>query len=149
MREPVARLLIEYDGSRFSGWARQPGARTVQDELERALAVVLRREAVVLTVAGRTDAGVHAWGQVASYSGTAALPRSLNALLPDDVAVLESRQAPPGFDARRDAQLARVLLPTPGPALAQRDAARPRLACTRGPGSGSAPGLRRRSDRHP
>jgi tRNA pseudouridine38-40 synthase len=100
---PVARLLIEYDGSRFSGWARQPGARTVQDEVERALAVVLRRDEVALTVAGRTDAGVHAWGQVASYAGEPALPRSLNALLPDDVAVLASSEAPQGFDARREA----------------------------------------------
>jgi tRNA pseudouridine38-40 synthase len=99
----VARLLIEYDGSRFSGWARQPGARTVQDELERALAIVLRRDAVALTVAGRTDAGVHAWGQVASYAGEPAASRALNGLLPDDVAVLECAAARPGFDARRDA----------------------------------------------
>lgn len=99
----AARLLIEYDGSRFSGWARQPGRRTVQAELERALGVVLRRDDVSLTVAGRTDAGVHAWGQVASYVGEPAAPRALNALLPDDVAVLESGVAAPGFDARRDA----------------------------------------------
>jgi tRNA pseudouridine38-40 synthase len=64
---------------------------------------VLRAEAVPLTVAGRTDAGVHAWGQVASYTGEPASVSSLNALLPDDVAVLESRAAEPGFDARRDA----------------------------------------------
>jgi tRNA pseudouridine38-40 synthase len=100
---PTARLLIEYDGTAFLGWARQSGQRTVQEELERALAVVLRREAVPVTVAGRTDAGVHAWGQVASYTGEPASLTSLNALLPDDVAVIDSRAAEAGFDARRDA----------------------------------------------
>jgi tRNA pseudouridine38-40 synthase len=100
---PSTRLLIEYDGTDFAGWARQEGQRTVQEELERALAVVLRRDAVPLTVAGRTDAGVHAWGQVASYAGEPVRLGSVNALLPDDVAVLESEPAAPGFDARRDA----------------------------------------------
>jgi tRNA pseudouridine38-40 synthase len=99
----VSRLLIEYDGTDFSGWARQPGRRTVQSELERALCVVLRRDAVSLTVAGRTDAGVHARGQVASYPGEPAPSDALNALLPYDVAVLECDAAAPGFDARRDA----------------------------------------------
>jgi tRNA pseudouridine38-40 synthase len=75
----------------------------VQEELERALAVVLRRDAVPVTVAGRTDAGVHAWAQVASYEGEPASTNSLNALLPDDVAALECIPADPGFDARRDA----------------------------------------------
>jgi tRNA pseudouridine38-40 synthase len=100
---PAVRLDIEYDGTNFAGWARQPGHRTVQGELERALAVVLR-EPVALTVAGRTDRGVHAWGQVASYEGDPAATRSLNALLPGDVAVLSSATAPKGFDARRDAR---------------------------------------------
>jgi tRNA pseudouridine38-40 synthase len=99
----VSRLRIEYDGGGFRGWARQPGQRTVQAELERALAVLLRRDAVTLTVAGRTDTGVHAWGQVASYAGPPVSVRSLNALLPDDVTVLQCSEAPPGFDARRDA----------------------------------------------
>jgi tRNA pseudouridine38-40 synthase len=103
MPGPSARLLIEYDGSAFAGWARQSGQRTVEGELERALAVVLREPAVPLAVAGRTDAGVHAWGQVASYGGAPVPVRSLNALLPDDVAVLASERATPGFDARRDA----------------------------------------------
>jgi tRNA pseudouridine38-40 synthase len=75
----------------------------VQEELERALRIVLRRDEVPLTVAGRTDAGVHAHGQVASYAGEPARPDSLNALLPYDVSVLECTAAPPGFDARRDA----------------------------------------------
>ena len=101
--DPVSRLLLEYDGAGFSGWARQPGHRTVQAEVERALTVLLRLEAVPLTVAGRTDAGVHAWGQVASYSGAPAPLTGLNALLPEDVAALECVAADPDFDARRDA----------------------------------------------
>jgi tRNA pseudouridine38-40 synthase len=98
----VARLDIEYDGGGFAGWARQPGLRTVQEDLERALGI-LRGEPVALTVAGRTDRGVHAWGQVASHPGPPASARALNALTPPDVAVLASAAAPEGFDARRDA----------------------------------------------
>jgi tRNA pseudouridine38-40 synthase len=74
----------------------------VQSVLEEALTTALRRE-VELTVAGRTDRGVHARGQVASHAGDPAPRRSLNGLLPDDVAVVESEPAPDGFDARRDA----------------------------------------------
>jgi tRNA pseudouridine38-40 synthase len=99
----IARLLIEYDGTELAGWAAQPGLRTVQGELERALAIALRRERVPLTVAGRTDAGVHACGQVASYQGEPARVPTLNALLPYDVAVLECVPAPAGFNARLDA----------------------------------------------
>ena len=99
----TTRLDLEYVGTRFAGWARQPGQRTVQGEIERVLAIVLP-EPVALTVAGRTDRGVHAWGQVASYPGPAASVRSLNALLDDDVAVLASAAAPDGFDARGDAR---------------------------------------------
>jgi len=100
------RLDIEYDGSRFSGWARQPGLRTVQGELEAALETVLR-EPVELTVAGRTDAGVHARGQVASFQTDAEVPadlaRRLNGLAPDDLAVSAAGPVPDGFDARGDA----------------------------------------------
>jgi tRNA pseudouridine38-40 synthase len=100
------RLDIEYDGSGFSGWAAQPGLRTVQGELEAALETVLR-ERVELTVAGRTDAGVHAWGQVASFSTAADVPgdlaRRLNGLSGEDVAVTAAGPAPTGFDARGDA----------------------------------------------
>jgi tRNA pseudouridine38-40 synthase len=99
----ATRLDIAYDGGAFAGWARQPGQRTVQGELERALAVLLH-DPVALTVAGRTDRGVHAWAQVASYSGPPARARSLNALLGEDVAVLASEAAPEGFDARGDAR---------------------------------------------
>jgi tRNA pseudouridine38-40 synthase len=99
----TARLLLEYDGTHFAGWATQPGPRSVQETVEDALATVLRRE-VRLTVAGRTDRGVHARGQVASHQGEPAGLVHLNALLPWDVAVLESEAAPEGFDARRDAR---------------------------------------------
>ena len=99
----TARLLLEYDGTDFAGWATQPGLRTIQETVEAAVATVLRRE-VRLTVAGRTDRGVHARGQVASHEGEAAPVRNLNALLPPDVAVLASDEAPDGFDARRDAR---------------------------------------------
>ncbi len=103
--DAVSRLLLEYDGGGFAGWARQPGARTVQDEVERALGAVLRAPdgVVPVVVAGRTDAGVHAWGQVCSYSGPPAAVGSLNGLLPLDVAVLSCSEADEGFDARRDA----------------------------------------------
>jgi tRNA pseudouridine38-40 synthase len=99
----VTKLTLEYDGCGFAGWARQPGRRTVEEELERALTVVLRCSTVPLTVAGRTDAGVHAWGQVASYEGPPAARHRLNALLSDDVAVLASEAVAPGFSARHDA----------------------------------------------
>jgi tRNA pseudouridine38-40 synthase len=100
----TVRLDIEYDGSEFSGWARQPGLRTVQGELETALATVLRQP-VELTVAGRTDAGVHARGQVASFVATEIpgdLTRRLNGIGPRDLAVVAT-PAPDGFDARGDA----------------------------------------------
>ncbi|HEY1595630.1 MAG TPA: tRNA pseudouridine(38-40) synthase TruA [Thermoleophilaceae bacterium] len=98
----TARLLLEYDGTGFAGWARQPGLRSVQGELEAGLRRVLQRE-VELSVAGRTDVGVHARGQVASHDGEPAAARSLNGVLPPDVRVLESEVAREGFDARRDA----------------------------------------------
>lgn len=101
------RLEIEYDGSGFRGWARQPGLRTVQGELETALETVLR-EPVELTVAGRTDTGVHALGQVASFELRAEPPgdltRRLNGVGPDDVAVIGAPVVADGFDARRDAK---------------------------------------------
>jgi tRNA pseudouridine38-40 synthase len=105
----VTKLTLEYDGAGFAGWVRQPGLRTVQEELERALRTVLGEtgadgEPLRLTVAGRTDRGVHAWGQVASYAHEAVDPLRLNGLLDDDVAVLAAEPAPAGFDARRDAR---------------------------------------------
>lgn len=107
------RLDIAYDGTDFHGWARQKGdLRTVQQTIEDALSLVLRSQ-VRLTVAGRTDAGVHASGQVAhtdipaealnqcSIEGDPGrLVRRLAKLLPDDVRVVDVREAPAGFDAR-------------------------------------------------
>jgi tRNA pseudouridine38-40 synthase len=98
----TARLTIEYDGGGFAGWATQPGQRTVQEVLEGALEHQAGRP-VPLTVAGRTDAGVHARGQVASHDGAPLSRERVNAALPPDVRVLESDTAPDGFDARRDA----------------------------------------------
>ncbi|MDP1846734.1 MAG: tRNA pseudouridine(38-40) synthase TruA [Solirubrobacteraceae bacterium] len=99
----TSRMVLEYDGTAFAGWARQPGQRTVQDEVERALCTVLREVEVRVVVAGRTDRGVHAWGQVCSYEHEAVDPQRLNALLPRDVAVLDCNPAADGFDARHDA----------------------------------------------
>jgi tRNA pseudouridine38-40 synthase len=104
----VCKLTLQYDGAGFAGWARQPGKRTVEAELERALRTILGEhdyagDPLTLTVAGRTDSGVHAWGQVASYRHEAVDPGRLNALLPDDLAVLASEPAAARFDARRDA----------------------------------------------
>jgi len=101
-------LTVAYDGAAFHGFARQPGLETVQGRLEQALTIALRRE--VLTVgAGRTDAGVHALGQVVSFAASPADPgpselrRSLNALGGRDLVVSEVRAARPGFSARYDA----------------------------------------------
>ena len=103
------RLDLAYDGTEFSGWAKQRTQRTVQGELEGALGAVLRlREPVDLTVAGRTDAGVHASGQVAHADiPTAAwelhgnrLLHRLAGKLPQDIRVFSATEAPDGFDAR-------------------------------------------------
>jgi tRNA pseudouridine38-40 synthase len=110
------RLDLAYDGTAFHGWAAQPGLRTVQGDLERALATVLRVHAVPVTCAGRTDTGVHARGQVvhldvepellASTAGRAdhapaeSLLRRLNGVLDADVRVHRAREVPEAFDAR-------------------------------------------------
>jgi tRNA pseudouridine38-40 synthase len=112
-------LILEYDGGPFMGWAAQPGQRTVAGELQRALTTVLRAD-VALTVAGRTDRGVHALGQVVSYEGELPGLRSVNALLPAEVAVIAAEEAPAGFNARNDARtrtyVYRVLArPAPSP----------------------------------
>lgn len=103
----TVRLDIEYDGAGFRGWAAQPGLRTVQGELEAALATVLR-EPVQLTVAGRTDTGVHALGQVASFVTGAEvredLARRLNGVGPNDIAVTAAMMVDDSFDARRSAK---------------------------------------------
>lgn len=118
------RLDLAYDGSGFSGWAAQPGRRTVEGELSAALTTLLRASAPVrLTVAGRTDAGVHAHGQVAhcdvpvpayqalpgrsSRTPEAAALTRLAGLLPDDIVVSRVAPAPVGFDARFSATMRR------------------------------------------
>ena len=111
------RLDISYDGTDFSGWAEQPGRRTVQGELQAALARVLRIPTPQLTVAGRTDAGVHARGQVAHVDVPASvweaegerLLRRLAGVLPPDVRVTAVAPAPPGFDARFSALVRRYV----------------------------------------
>lgn len=100
----LLRLTLEYDGTGFRGWARQPGQRTVEGVLREALDAVLPAWDG-LAVAGRTDAGVHARGQVASLEADGGPPvdrlaAALNSALPADVAVVDADEAPMGFHAR-------------------------------------------------
>jgi tRNA pseudouridine38-40 synthase len=98
--------LVEYDGSNFAGWAAQPGMRTVEGTLSRALRTVLRRP-VKMSVAGRTDAGVHASGQVVSFEAEAEVPAiayQTTAVLPGDLALRRCVAVEWGFDARKDAK---------------------------------------------
>ena len=102
------RLTIEYDGTGFRGWAAQPGLRTVEGELRAALSA-LYDSSNSLAVAGRTDTGVHALGQVASVEVSGGPPparaaEALNAELPDDVAVIAAEEAAPDFHARHSAR---------------------------------------------
>jgi tRNA pseudouridine38-40 synthase len=110
------RLDLAYDGSGFHGWAKQTDLRTVQDDVERAVDTVLRTTGTALTVAGRTDTGVHARGQVAHVDVDAdavvaaagrsheppldAVRRRFNGILDPDVRILRVTEAPAGFDAR-------------------------------------------------
>jgi tRNA pseudouridine38-40 synthase len=101
------KLTIEYDGSAFRGWARQPGERTVEGELRRALGE-LYGSVEELAVAGRTDTGVHALANVVSVDAGGGPPperaaEAMNSALPDDVAILGVEEAP-GFHARFDAR---------------------------------------------
>jgi tRNA pseudouridine38-40 synthase len=105
----ILRLTLEYDGTGFHGWARQPGLRTVEGSLREALDAVFSRWKDP-AVAGRTDTGVHATGQVASVEVEGAGPPAeraadaLNASLPDDLVVLAAAEAPDGFHARFSAR---------------------------------------------
>jgi len=101
------KLTIEYAGTKYSGWQVQLNARTVQGELQRAAAEAFGR-AVEIQGSGRTDAGVHALGQVAHMDGPGDLPpetlrRRINDQLPADINVLAVSKAPPRFHARHDA----------------------------------------------
>jgi tRNA pseudouridine38-40 synthase len=104
----IVKLTLEYEGTDFAGWAAQPGQRTVEGELRAALDQVFPGWAG-LGVAGRTDAGVHALGQVASFSGSAGPPSrrapvALNGVLPPDVAVITAEEADDDFHARFSAR---------------------------------------------
>jgi len=107
---PLYRVTLAYDGTDFAGWQLQrPGkGRTVQGALEQALSRLAGGTRLAVLAAGRTDAGVHALGQVATFELPRELPadelqRALNGMLPEDVRVLEAAVAAPGFHPRRDA----------------------------------------------
>lgn len=109
MTDAPLRLLVAYDGANFAGYQSQPGQRTVQGVLEDALATLAGRP-VRARAAGRTDAGVHALGQVVSIDDASpanlhpdVLIRAMPSLLPSDVAVVDAQAGPDGFDARRSA----------------------------------------------
>ena len=102
------KLTLEYDGTHFVGWQRQAHGRSVQGDVERAVEALTQAPARVVA-AGRTDAGVHALGQVAHFRTASMLPidrliAGLNALLPRDVSVREAADVNPDFHARRDAR---------------------------------------------
>lgn len=101
------KLTVQYDGSNYHGWQRQPGFSTIQGEIEKRLAMITR-QSVAIEGSGRTDSGVHALGQVASFSLDTRLSsddffRALNGLLPDDISIKECKEVQEGFHARFDA----------------------------------------------
>lgn len=120
------RLLIEYDGAAYAGWQVQATEPTVQGKLLEAIKG-LTGEDVLLSGASRTDAGVHAWGQVANFKTSSRIPlyniiHGLNSYLPPDIAVKEAVEVPPEFDSRKDSRgktyLYRVLnAPCPSPLI--------------------------------
>jgi tRNA pseudouridine38-40 synthase len=102
------RLTISYDGTDFNGWQTQPGYRTVQETLEKAIADLTAEPRVRLNASGRTDAGVHAVGQVANFYTTSPYPpdvlvRAVNSRLPLDVILRDAAEVPEAFDANHDA----------------------------------------------
>jgi tRNA pseudouridine38-40 synthase len=108
---PLIRLTIEYDGTDFVGWQFQTNGRSVQEEVEKAIKQILQVD-VRIAGGGRTDAGVHARGQVASFFverdvETNTLAKSLNAVMPHSIIVLEATEAPLDFNARYDAKIRR------------------------------------------
>jgi tRNA pseudouridine38-40 synthase len=121
------KLTVQYDGTEFNGWQTQPGYRTVQETLESAIAAVTQEKRVRVNASGRTDAGVHAVGQVVNvYTGTRLgcdkFVRAVNAHLPADVAVRDCAEASQAFDANKDAvrKLYRYVIhdgPVPDPFL--------------------------------
>lgn len=98
------KLTIQYDGTDFSGWQRQPNGRTVQEEIEKALSILFKKE-VKINGSGRTDAGVHALGQAANFREKLAipierLPIALNRILPEDISILRAEEMNLDFHAR-------------------------------------------------
>ncbi|GMB10032.1 tRNA pseudouridine(38-40) synthase TruA [Thermolongibacillus altinsuensis] len=103
------KCIIAYDGTNFAGYQIQQNKRTVQGELERALAIIHKGEAVRVYASGRTDATVHAYGQVIHFDSPLTIPeerwaKALNALLPDDIVVKEAAEVSPSFHARFSAK---------------------------------------------
>src|SRR6478735_2995902 len=103
------KLTLAYDGTDFNGWQTQPGYRTVQETLEAAIAKLTGEEGIRVNASGRTDAGVHAVGQVANCYSTTHLTsdvllRAINAHLPTDVSISRVEDVPQAFDANRDAK---------------------------------------------
>src|SRR5262245_37364200 len=101
-------LTVSYDGTDFNGWQTQPGHRTVQETLEKALADFTAEDRVRLNASGRTDAGVHAVGQVANFYTAATYPtevfvKAVNARLPTDIVVSGAVEVSQAFDANKDA----------------------------------------------
>ncbi|RQW82510.1 MAG: tRNA pseudouridine synthase A, partial [Geobacter sp.] len=101
------KLIIEYDGTQYAGWQIQPNGLAVQEVLEVALSGLLK-EKIRLVSSGRTDAGVHARGMVASFRTERTIPvkafcEGLNSLLPPDIAIRQAAEASPDFNPRRDA----------------------------------------------
>ena len=102
------RIVLSYDGTDFQGWQTQPGYRTVQETLETALKQLTGEAKVRVNASGRTDAGVHALGQVANFYSAMTVPfhkllGAINAHLPDDIVVHSVEEASQSFDANRDA----------------------------------------------
>jgi tRNA pseudouridine38-40 synthase len=102
---PTIRLIVRYDGTGLSGWQRQRGVRTVQEELER-VASKMAGETVRMHGAGRTDAGVHALAQIAAFRTNLSIPMKgwllgLTSQLPPEIAIREAREVPDGYDPRR------------------------------------------------
>lgn len=122
---PNIRLLIEYDGSRFHGWQSQPGLRTIQSELQRVIGQVLGHEISTVVASGRTDAGVHAKGQVCNFLidreiDLERLKHSVSSLLKGEVSVLEADFVDENFNSCRDAiakQYTYTILNRPSPAV--------------------------------
>ncbi|MGL4421524.1 MAG: tRNA pseudouridine(38-40) synthase TruA [Gemmataceae bacterium] len=102
------KLIVQYDGTAYSGWQTQPGYATVQETLEQAISAITQEPRIRCNASGRTDSGVHALGQVVNFfSGTRLSPevlrKAINAKLPDDVRVSHVAEVPQSFDANRDA----------------------------------------------